>query len=235
MSIVSTQYMTRRRFLAIGGLAAGAAATRSCDSVFAEQEANKTASFGFRRYSDLLKTLKQRGHKPRVLGYAPDRSPVVAVKAGGNKKPAIFISAGSHSTEHAGVVAAVDLIDELETEHQVYVLPCRDPMGLSGYHHVLSLGLGSEPAVRSVEEVESLLRKNGEVLYDSDGRLLVLIGEYGYANRSFYRKIEKGAPFLEPLKGRRMYSHRITPTRREQRHWSGLIRKLLHPMAKFCT
>ena len=50
-----------------------------------------------------------------------------------------------------------------------------------------------------------MLREKGEILYDHDGRLLVLIGEYGYANRSFYRKVDKAAPFLEPLKGRRIY------------------------------
>lgn len=76
---------------------------------------------GFRRYSDLLAAIKKRGHRMRVLGYAPDRSPVV-VKTGGEKKPAILISAGSHSTEHPGVVAAVELMDELKTPHQVYIL-----------------------------------------------------------------------------------------------------------------
>ncbi len=169
----------------------------------AEPDAGK--SHGFRDYRDLLKTVKQRGHKMRVLGYTPDGSPIVVIKAGGDRKPAIFISAGSHSTEHAGVVAAVDLIDELKTEHQVYVIPCRDPMGLSGFRHVLSFGLGSKPPISSVEEAEKLLRKKGEVLYHSDGRLLVLIGDYGYANRSFYRNFKKGEAFLEPLKGRRIY------------------------------
>ena len=198
--------ITRRHLMAIGGLAIGATSTSWYSVATAKPKEKRIEdAFGFRRYADLLTTLRKRGHTPRVLGFAPDRSPVVAVKAGGGKKPAIFISAGSHSTEHAGVVAAVDLIDELDTKHEVYVLPCRDPMGLSGYQHVLSLSLGKEPAVDSVEDVESLLREKGEVLYDSDSRLLVLIGEYGYANASFYRKVPKGAPFLEPLKGRRIY------------------------------
>jgi hypothetical protein len=130
---------------------------------------------------------------------------MVAVKVGGKKKPAIFISAGSHSTKHAGVVAAVELLDELKTEHEVYVIPCRDPMGLQGFRQVLSFGLGDESSISSIDEVEPLLRSKGEVLYDADGRLLVLIGEYGYANTSFYRKFDKGTAFLEPLKGRRMY------------------------------
>ena len=160
---------------------------------------------GFETYDDLLQAIKDRGHQLRVLGACPDGSPVVAVQSGGQKQPAIFISAGSHSTEHAGVVAAVDLLDELKTEHQVFVIPCRDPMGLQGYRHVLSLGLGHEPSISTVADAEALLRDKGEILYDADDRLLVLIGDYGFANASFYRKVEKGADFLEPLKGRRMY------------------------------
>jgi hypothetical protein len=159
----------------------------------------------FNRYSDLLETLKKRGHKLRVLGYAPDRSPIVGIKAGGDKKPAIFISAGSHSTEQAGVAAAVELIDKLDTKHQVYVIPCRDPIGLNGFRYALSLGLGEVPEFETMEQMEALLRDRGEVLLDADGQLLVLIGEYGYANRGLYRKIEKGAAFLEPLKGRRIW------------------------------
>lgn len=159
----------------------------------------------FDRYDDLLARLRQRGHEPRILGYCLDRSPLVVVKAGGEKLPAVFITAGSHSTEQAGVVAAVELIDELETEHQVYVLPCRDPMGLSGYRHVLSLSVGEEPKLDSGEEVERYLREHGEVLYDQGGRLLALIGEYGYANDDFYRKVEPGSAFLEPLKGKRLF------------------------------
>lgn len=159
----------------------------------------------YNRYTELLETLDQRGHKPRVLGYAPDRSPLVVVKSGGTKKPAIFISAGSHATEHAGVSAAVELIDQLETDHELYVYPTRDPIGLNGFPYALSLALGDEPALSSVEAAEELLRREGDVLYDRDDTLLVQIGEYGYANHSLFRKFEKGEAFLEPLRGRRLF------------------------------
>ena len=90
-----------------------------------------------------------------VLGMAPDGSNIVAVKGGGSKQPAIFLSAGAHSTEQAGVCAAVELLDELKTEHELWVLPCRDPIGLSGYRHALHLGLPFEavPAVETLDEV----------------------------------------------------------------------------------
>lgn len=159
----------------------------------------------FSRYSELLETLEKRGHRLRVLGYAPDKSPIVAVRAGGEKQPPVFLSAGSHSTEQAGVAAGVALIDQLETDHQIHLLPTRDPIGLNGYRYALSLALGAEPSLNSLEDAEDLLRKKGEVLYDQDDVLLVMIGEYGYANRSLFRKFEKGADFLEPLLGRRLF------------------------------
>ena len=132
---------------------------------------------GFRRYTVLLAAVKGRGHAARVLGRAPDGSPVIAVKCGGKKKPAIFIGSGSHATEHAGVMAAVELMDDLKTEHEVWILPCRDPIGLSGFPHALSLALGEAPDIDTVEAAEKLLREKGELIYDAGGLLLVQIGE----------------------------------------------------------
>ena len=160
---------------------------------------------GFPCYTDLLKAVERRGHKPLVLGRATDGSPVIAVKCGGDKRPAIFIGSGSHATEHAGVAAAVALMDDLQTNHEVWILPCRDPIGLNGFPYALSLALGESPAIDTVEAAEELLREKGQVLCDADGLLLVLIGEYGYANRMLYGEVEKGAKFLEPLRGRRIY------------------------------
>ena len=200
--------LSRRGFLKLGGVACGAFTIPQ--HVQAQPPLNdpgekKRVVRPFTRYRDLLETVEQRGHKTRVLGYSPDKSPIIAVKAGGNRTPAIFISAGSHSTEQAGVAAAVELMDRLETEHQVYVIPCRDPIGLNGYRYALSLSLGDEPEIESLDQAELLLRDRGDVLLDEDGRLLVLLGESGYANRGLYRKIEKGAECLEPLRGRRIW------------------------------
>ena len=96
----------------------------------------------FDRYADLVRWTETRGFKPTNLGCAPDGAPVVCLRTGGEKLPAIFISAGSHSTEQAGVGAAAGLLDELETEHQVYVIPSRDPMGMNGYGYALELEPG---------------------------------------------------------------------------------------------
>ena len=198
----SVNGLTRRSLLRAGGLCLSGLAVPALLSAQTEREAVPRP---FGRYADLLDTLRKRGHTLRTLGFAPDKSPIVGVKTGGTKKPAIFISAGAHSTEHAGVVAAVELIDRLQTKHEVWVIPTRDPIGLNGYRYALSLGLGELPQVESLADADALLRKRGEVLFDEGETLLVLMGEYGYANRGLYRGVEKGAAFLEPLKGRRIY------------------------------
>lgn len=219
MTIDSPRGISRREFLAASGTVAGAL---SCATFVAEGSgADSVPDSPFRRYADLLEMLRKRGHEWRVLGYAPDRSPLVAVKAGGKKMPAIVISAGSHATEQAGVRAAVELIDKLRTEHTLYVLPCRDPIGLSGYAHALSLSLGSEPELKSIDDARTLLRERGDVLIDDDDALLALIGEYGYADRGLYRKIEKGDKALDALKGRRIWF----PSAYEDAPGSGLFQR----------
>ena len=165
----------------------------------------------FTTYAELLGHIQNQGHTPRVLSYAPDRAPIVSVKSGGEKEPAIFITAGSHSTEQAGVTAAVELIEQLNTEHQTYIIPTRDPMGMNGYPYVLSLALGETPNFNSHQELEAILREQGEIFYDEGDILLVMIGEYGFANCNLLGRLGN-APLeiLTPFKGRRIF----TPTRR---------------------
>jgi hypothetical protein len=209
----------RRVFLGASSLALG-----NFLHVVAMGDDHLTTNHDFRPYTDyqhLLATLRERGHRYRILGAAPDTSPVVAVKAGGTKKPAIFISAGSHSTEQAGVAAAVELIDRLETEHEVWIVPTRDPIGMNGFRYALKLGLGELPEIESLAAAEMLLRDRGEVLFDADDTLLVRIGEYGYANRGLYRQVEKGAPFLASLLGRRIYF----PSRAEDQPGAGPLER----------
>lgn len=177
----------------------------------------------YRTYGELLERLERFGRPIRVLGHAPDGSPLVVVRAGGEREPAIFVTAGSHSTEHAGVSAAVELIEELDTEHQVFVLPTRDPVGLGGFAHALALGRGTAPEFTSFEEVEAILRQEGEVALDEDGLVVALIGEYGYASCrphpdrphpqwAAYLKLQRLAKerpeVLVPFRGRRLY---LTP------------------------
>ena len=171
-------------------------------------------------YPDLLEAVEATGKEVRVLGHTVDGSPLVCARAGGNRLPAIFITAGAHSTEHAGVSAAVELINKLDTEHQVYVLPTRDPVGLNGFARALSLGLGETPSCGSYDEVEEILRREGDVLFEEDDLILSLIGEYGYTcgrpqgdrgcpQGRFYnrrQRLHREEPqVLEPLRGRRVF------------------------------
>lgn len=198
---VDAKQLSRREILQAGS--ALSIAVMLQDNARAQSEANAVEPLV--GYSQVLTTLEKRGRKYRVLGAAPDRSPIVAVKCGGTKLPAIFISGGAHSTEHAGALATVEVIEQLKTDHVVWVVPARDPIGLSGLRHALSLGLGKAPDLKSAGDLDDFLRKNGEVLFDSEGTLLVRIGEYGYANRGLLGKFPKGASFLEPLLGRRIW------------------------------
>lgn len=199
------QRMPRRTVMQLGAGLLGLTLPQLALSAGIANQAALDVVRPFARYSDLLELLERRGRKWEVLGRTPDRQPVIAVRAGGDKLPAIFISAGAHSTEHAGVRAAVELIERLETRHQVFVLPCRDPMGLNDFSYALSLSLGDVPPLTSLDAAEALLRERGEVLFDAEGTLLVLIGEYGYANRDLHGRFPKGEKFLAPLHGRRIF------------------------------
>ena len=134
------------------------------------------------KYDELLADTRRRAHDVAILGHTVDGSPIVAARGGGDKTPAVFITAGSHATEHAGVSAAVQLIDELDTEHQVVVIPTRDPVAHDGFAHALSLGLGEAPTFDNFDQLEQILRSAGEVLFEDDDFLLTLIGDYGYAS-----------------------------------------------------
>jgi hypothetical protein len=221
----SGAHLTRRQSLVLGsrsvvaGLLAGSLALER--PLAAADAARDLPVKTFARYADLLDTLRRQGRTWRTLGHTLDGSPIVAVKCGGEKKPAILVSAGAHSTEHAGVVAAVEVIEQLQTKHEVWVLPTRDPIGLGGFRHALSLGLGQPPAFSSLDDAEALLRSEGEILLDEGGRLIVLIGDYGYANRGLYGSVKKGEAFLEPLKGRRLWF----PSRAENQPGAGPLER----------
>lgn len=171
----------------------------------------------FDMYDDLLDRVDEIGAPYRVLDRAPGGAPIVGVEAGGEKEPAIFLTAGSHATEHAGVVATVELIDRLETDHRVYVLPCRDPVGLDGYAAALDLSVGGGAPVDDYGDVEPFLRSEGEVVYEEEDLVLALIGDYGYAvGTEEYGSVSilltlkdlaaDDPSVLEPFAGRRIYT-----------------------------
>ena len=81
-------------------------------------------------YRELLAQLQQSGKALRVLGHCPDGSPLICARSGGEKTPSILIMAGSHSTEQAGVSAAVDLVESLR---RVYMTPGQEEWRAWGF------------------------------------------------------------------------------------------------------
>ncbi|WP_254533999.1 hypothetical protein [Natrinema gelatinilyticum] len=132
-------------------------------------------------YSDLLNHLDQLQVEYQDLGIAPNGDPIVAARTGGDETPTIVITAGSHATEHAGVRAAVECVDRLETDHAVYVVPSRDPIGLNGYASALETALDASVSIESFAAVDEILEDRGEIVYDDDELILALIGDTGFA------------------------------------------------------
>lgn len=115
--------------------------------------------------------LREAGGGDASLATTEFDEPIWAGKFGGDKLPAIVITAGSHADEVAGVFAALKLARDIQTDHAVYVIPCRDPLGWNGFSSTLSRALPGVAPVHSYEEAANVLR-GGEVIYD-DGALVI--------------------------------------------------------------
>ena len=130
--------------------------------------------------SDVLNEFRSAGYPLTEWGKAVDGTPMLAARAGGTKQPAIFITAGAHSTETAGVHAAVNLLRTLETEHEVIVLPLRDPFGFAGAAHCLSVGAGRQADISSHEMALEYLKQHGRLLRSEEDVSLFELGDYGF-------------------------------------------------------
>jgi hypothetical protein len=130
--------------------------------------------------SDVLEALRASGKPLHEWGRAVDGTPLLAARAGGDKQPAIFITAGAHSTETAGVHGALNLLDALDTEHEVHVLPVRDPFGFAGVNHCLSFAVGQPVEVPSHHAALDYLTTHGELIW-SEGEMRVFkLGNIGF-------------------------------------------------------
>jgi len=182
------------------------------------QEANTAAMDPFETSAELLDAIESTGRTYRVMNHVPGGRPVVSVESGGDRDPPIVITAGSHANEQAGVRAAVELIEDLDTEHRVYVLPTRDPVGLNGYEYALSVAIGRSVDVATRAELRDLLAAEGEIVYRDDAVQLAQVGDLGFAveapandgDQSVLGRIrdlpEESHDHLEPFQARRIYS-----------------------------
>jgi hypothetical protein len=170
--------------------------------------------------------LRASGKPVRRLGPAFGGEEVLCVETGGTRLPPILITAGAHTPEAAGVVAALRLLDELETDRKTYVVPLRDPFGFNDFDHCLSTLVGRPTTVASHAEIVALLGRVGEILWDRDDFAIGLVGEVaivsldtgdeplGYdLTLAYLNGALMGQPSLLPaLSGRRFFVPSSMPT-----------------------
>lgn len=173
----------------------------------------------FNTYDELIEAVEGTGSSYQVLNRTPTGQPILDIRMGGDRQPAILITAGAHSTEQAGVSAAVKLLDRLETDHEVHIIPSRDPIGLNGYTYMLSQVLDREVQLKSFDDLETLLTREAHVVHRKDDVILSLIGDVGFATKrpesdgdssqlyllKYLKQVQHEEPeLLEPFKGRRI-------------------------------
>ena len=131
--------------------------------------------------ADIIAALKASGKLLSEWGKAIDGTPMLGARTGGDKAPAIFITAGAHCTETAGIHAALNLLDGLETEHEVHILPLRDPMGFGGVNHCLSVAAGQQVEVAGHEATLDYLQSQAQLVWREGDIHLFKLGGIGFA------------------------------------------------------
>jgi len=107
--------------------------------------------------------------------FASQPIPVVS-KPGTGGKP-VIITAGAHTSEPAGVFAALQLMREVELPNPVVFVPLRDPFGWQGVELCLAHVLGETPHIASHEDLEQLLLSDrAQPLHREQGFVVSEIG-----------------------------------------------------------
>ncbi len=133
------------------------------------------------RHDALMAHLAATGKTVQTLATLPFGREIVAIQTGGDRLPAIVLTAGAHATEVEGTLAALRLIDTLETEHVTYIVPTRDPLGTEGYGATLRRAAGTDEPLNTGETVGALLRR-GDVLFDDGALVIAAYGPRAFAH-----------------------------------------------------
>jgi hypothetical protein len=131
----------------------------------------------FSSNEDIRKHIERSGREFWTIGSAINGLPIYCAKVGGTRQPSVLITAGSHASEPAGVVGALKLLAELQSNLTVYVVPNRDPMGLEGYHRYLAYALGEEVTFENNAQLKALLKTRGQTVYEDQDLVLSAIGD----------------------------------------------------------
>lgn len=191
--------------------------------------------------TDVLQALRASGKPLHQWGQAIDGTPLLAARVGGHKQPAIFITAGSHAPETAGVHAALNLLHLLQTEHETHILPLRDPLGFGGENGCLSFATGRQVAVPSHLAALDYLLAHGQLIW-RDGELQVFkLGDLGFIwdtpqpgaermmsmNARIITLLREDPAALKPLLGKRVIvmcaCQGVEGTGEMQRCWHGVL------------
>ena len=129
----------------------------------------------------VIRTLRASGKPLHEWGRGINGAPLLAARTGGDKGPPIFITAGSHANETAGIHAALNLLHVLDTEHQVHVLPLRDPFGFGGVNHCLSFAAGQRVELPSHGAALDYLSAHGELIWREGDMHVYRLGDLGFA------------------------------------------------------
>jgi hypothetical protein len=129
---------------------------------------------------NVYSALKSAGKPITEWGRAIDGTPMLGAKTGGDKLPAIFITAGAHCTETAGVHSALNLLGLLDTDHEVHVLPLRDPLGFGGVDRCLSFASGQSVSVPDTDACLAYLKAHADLLWHGDEAHLFKLGDLGF-------------------------------------------------------
>ncbi|CAN0454882.1 unnamed protein product, partial [Phaeothamnion confervicola] len=124
-----------------------------------------------RTNADLAAAMRSAGGTVEPLGITAFDEPIWMGRFGGDRGAPIVITAGSHADEVAGVFAAIDLAESLQSDHPIYIIPARDPLGWNGFAHTLQRADPSAPLVTTHEDARTVLERH-EVLHD-DGDLII--------------------------------------------------------------
>lgn len=130
--------------------------------------------------ADVLDALHATDKPLHEWGTAIDGTPMLAARSGGDKQPAIFITAGSHAPETAGVHGALNLLNGLDTEHEVHILPLRDPLGFAGANHCLSFAAGQPVEVSNHKAVLDYLQAHAQLIWHEEDKYLFKLGDIGF-------------------------------------------------------
>jgi hypothetical protein len=130
--------------------------------------------------SEVLETLRSSGKPLHEWGQAIDGTALLSGCTGGRKQPCIFITAGAHCTETGGIHAALNLLEQLDSEHKIYVLPLRDPFGFAGVNHCLSFASGELVYITSHQEALEFLLGRAQLLWSEDALRLFQLGQIGF-------------------------------------------------------